>query len=141
MKSIIVYALIVFSIILPVEVFAYLTHFTKELTGVIEILALNLASALLLHLFGYFKDLRFRYILIVLITVNLAILFNATGFSASSMQSSSYYVPRFQNATNILITVTMFSAFLLFIPTIIHGAFIFSLAKIVYWVKKKDMKG
>ena len=125
---------------LLVAVVVVLDNYDKDSHGLVQMFFLNLSVSGLLVLVKGSKKIRFRYILLTLIAVNIAVFFNASGFSSSSMEASHYIIPYFRDASDFMMILVMFSAFLLFIPLIIYGYFVYSLAKIVQMSKGKGIK-
>ena len=122
---------------LLVGVVVELDNFDKDSHGLFQMFVINIGVAALLFVINRYKEIRFRYILLTLIGINIAMLFNASGFSSSSMSASHYVIPYFQDATDFMMILLMFSAFLLFIPLIVYGLFVYSLAKIVVMRKEE----
>jgi len=125
---------------LLVGIVAVLDNYDKDSHGLVQMFFINLSVSGLLVLVKGSRNIRFRYILLTLIAVNVAVFFNASGFSSSSMSASHHIIPYFSDASDFMMILVMFSAFLLFIPLIIYGYFVYSLAKIVQMSKGKEIK-
>ena len=125
---------------LLVGIVAVLDNYDKDSHGLVQMFFLNLSVSGLLILAKGSRKIRFRYILLTLIAVNVAMFFNASGFTSSSMEASHHIIPYFSDASDFMMILVMFSAFLLFIPLIIYGYFVYSLAKIVQMSKSAKLQ-
>jgi hypothetical protein len=120
-------------------IISILDNFEKDSTGLFIVLLIDFLVVLLYSRISKYKPFICKYTLLTLVGVNLLLLFNANGSNIGSSERY-YYIPLLEYATDILIALVLFSPFMLLIPMIIYGLFLYSLSELFCKKQHEDRK-
>lgn len=122
--------LIVIAGIILTTVVLYLDNFEKDSLGLLQLVIIDFLTVGIVYFLTQKKPKVCWFSILVVVTVHILLLSNASGWNEGSMSGGSYIIPFLKDATDVLYALILFSAFLLLIPLAIYGLFIISLANL-----------
>lgn len=124
--------------ILSTILIAYLDEFGTDSIGLIQILLIDLFTAILLFILLKYKFFSYKFNFFAMLSVNFLFFLNVSGWNTGGMEGRTYIIQLLQPATDMLYWIIFFSAFLLGIPIILYIIFLFALSQLFCHISNKS---
>lgn len=122
--------LIVLLGILTTILIAYLDELDKDSMGLIQILVIDLITAILFFIVSKYLKFICKLHFLLILLINILLISNVSGWNTGGMEGRIYMIHLLQPATDMLYWILFFSAFLLGIPIGLYIIFLVGLSQL-----------